>query len=231
MIPRRGCTRNRSPRPCMLRGMLWVLPITAWASPCPLDDVLTSAELAWEKRDRGALGEAVERGSAHLDCGSPRSIARWYRIRALVAQLDGDTRARARAIAASLAAYPLLPLPDAMRDDPSFRAAWYRAEERPLAWRRATFQRVNGLRSPLIPRAPHVGGLRPRRARIAGIGMGVVATGLYGAAWAARIRFDRTEGQPAAERLPAYHATNRLSVASLACGITAGTLVGLSFVL
>lgn len=211
--------------------VLWLA--TAWAAPCDtgtLADALGDAERAFEQRDGGAVASATARADGHLACGSTEAIARYYRARALQAVLEGDDRALHASVAASLAAHPLLPVPPSLAD-PALLTAWQQEQESPPGWTTGSPALMNGLRTPLIPRTAHVGGRSGRGARVAAFGLGFVASGLYGAAWVSRKRFDASEGLPAVERLPAYRATNRLTLASLSAGVAGCTLLGVSLAL
>lgn len=213
--------------------MLGVLLATALAAPCDpgvLERSLAAAEAAWSSGDREAAVDPLAEVRRHRGCGDPVGIARAFRIEALVVGPD-DLPTMERAVAASLAAHPLLPMLPAMAEQPEALAVWARVQERGVSWSVGPPQLVNGLRTPLVPRGARVGGHRPRRLTRVGLGLGVVAGGLYGAAWASRRTFDRKEGLPAAERLPSYRATNAFSVASLSAAVASVTVLGVRIAL
>lgn len=208
--------------------------VNALAAPCDsssLSPQLDRAEQAFVDADPAALADAVRMVRSGLPCASPSQIARYYRTEALKAHLDDAPSKVRAALDASLAAHPLLPIPDRLLADPLLEQALHRAQERPLRFRSGPPRLVNGLRTPLVPVARHVGRSPRRGLVVAGLAMGAVTAGLYGAAWSSRKRFDRTDGQPAAERLPSYRATNRLSVATLTGAVAGSSLITLGLVL
>ena len=94
-----------------------------------------------------------------------------------------------------------------------------------MEWRVGASQLVNGLRTPLVPRAERVGGHSRARGMRIGVGLGLLAGGLYAAAWTSRARFDAREGHPAADRLPSYRATNGLTLASVSVAAASASVL------
>jgi hypothetical protein len=207
--------------------MLWLIA-SALAAPCDpaaLAAPLAQAEAAWVERDASGLDASLRVARSALSCSPPRTIARYYRAEALLAALRDRPAAIDRALRASLAAYPLLPDSAVLLATPTLSAAWHRAQEDGTTWRRTAPALVNGIRTPLVPTAEHVGGGGRRAVRWTGVVLGVLASGAYGSAWVSRARYDATAGQPAAARLPSYRTTNALSLTAVGLGAASGSLL------
>lgn len=212
--------------------MWWIsVALAAPCDPAVLDTQLEQAEAAFLRGDTAATRRASRQAVELAVCGSAEQVARAYRTSALVAQLEGKQAARRRALHASLSAHPLLALDGPLADDDDLARAWQLAQEDTLGWSAGRMQLVNGVRTPLVPNAPHVGGRNGRALRVSAIGLGAVAGGLYASAWVSRSRYDKTVGQPAAERLSSYRTTNGLTLGALTAAVASGTLLSVSFAL
>jgi hypothetical protein len=216
--------------------VLWLSSALATCLPADLGPALDRAERAYVDRNERVLRAAVAEASAAAACGDAdsRSVARVHRARGLLDGLEGDWDAARIDFRSANAAYPLLPLSDALSADPALEWAWMRAQESPLTWSTGPVAHVNGVQTGLRPNAPVLVAHRPGRGmRWAALAAGVTSVATYGAAWGVRSGYQGFVVDPEehARMVRKRHAVNALSVGSFTTGVFAGALLGASFTL
>ncbi|MEZ4318483.1 MAG: hypothetical protein R3F61_13305 [Myxococcota bacterium] len=222
----------------MLALLLLSQSARAECSPADLDPALDRAETAYIEADRGTLVQALKAARAATACASPSSVqaARLLRGDALVAALDNDWPTAEEDLRASVAAMPLLEMPPMLVRDQRLHLAWQRAQETPIQWSLASPALVNGTMTPLRPDTIVLGAKRRKSAkgpvRMVGLGLGIVAAGMYGAAWGTRFQYDQAvEDGRNAEARTHHRNTNALSIGSTAAAGVGLGMLGVSFAL
>lgn len=217
--------------------MLVLLLQTALAcDPADLVKAIQTGESAFDQNDPRAVELANRDARKALRCTepTPEQDARLHRLIAYQAGLEKDWVKAEEAWRSSLASHPLLPPEKALWNHPRLHLAWVRAQETPIRYTIAGSQPLAGLSAPLVPDTKPLGGsnrARKQGLRYAGIGLGVVAAGLYGGAWASRANYDRLTKQdvPAEDRKGSFRTTNALSIASAGATVLGGTMLIVSF--
>lgn len=240
-VPTSVATIPRLPdraNPATVPPMLVLLTANALAcDPAELVRAIDAGEAAFGQNDTKAVHAANRAARKSLACTSPtpEQNARLHRLIAYEAGLQKDWERAEEAWRSSIAAHPLLPPEKALWGHPRLHLAWVRAQETPVAYTIAGSQPLAGLKAPLVPNTKPLGGssrARSRGLRYAGVGFGVVAAGLYGAAWASNAGYTRLEDQraPLDKRQASYRTTNTLTIASVGSLVLGGTLLTVSFV-
>jgi hypothetical protein len=190
-----------------------------------IETAFTAVQTAYLTNDARATTRETRALTAAARCDAP-SLSDLHRVhlawglRDLVQNRPGDEHFHA-----AFVALPTASLPADLAGDPRVRLAYARAVEQPVTWTRVEPYERDGTTWHLRPDVAIDLPKANRTPLIAAVGMGVLAAGLYGGAWAANASYQEVKGTGTREVvLPRYRATNALAVGSV---VTAAASLGL----
>lgn len=196
------------------------------------DRLFTSVQTAYLKNDAKELRRETWALTEAVDCGDPsiRQVHQVHLAHGLHDLILGRPTVSTR-FATAVAALPTAQLPGELARDPRVALAFARAQERPITWTSVPAFAHGGTTWRLQPdQSLELPKKRGKTLLVASLATGVLAAGLYGAAWGANGAYQDVKGGERDVVLPRYRLTNGLAAGAALAGLASVSMFTVTLV-
>jgi hypothetical protein len=207
---------------------------TAWAvcDEVRTERLFTSVQTAYLQNVEKEVRQQTWALTEATRCGDPsnRQLHRVHLAHGLYDLMRSRPTVATR-FATAVAALPTAQLPGDLARDPRVGLAFARAQERSITWTRVPAFERDGANWQLQPDLPlELPKKRGTTLLVGAVATGVIAAGLYGAAWGANRSYQEVKGGEQSVVLPRYRLTNGLAMGAAVAGVASVSMFTVTLV-